>query len=272
MQWITNADGSIRVPVVGGQWRDRPVSVGTHKPPDHRFLVDFLRCFEQAYSQHAAPTVEAIGRIAAAHHRLVWIHPFLDGNGRVARLMTDAMIERAGLGADGLWRISRGFARGKAGEYKKYLAAADDRRHHDTDGRGSLSQEALDTWCEYVLNTMLDQVQFMGGLLNLRALRGRIEAWASLERSSDARYGGAIGRLLAQTFFAGTVSRGEATALLGLSERYARTTIDRLVKDGLLQGAPREPLRPAVPLLVAPYWFPELFPADVEAELMEMGR
>ena len=39
---------------------------------------------------------------ACAHHRLLWIHPFTDGNGRVARLMSNAMLLQA-LDAGGLW-------------------------------------------------------------------------------------------------------------------------------------------------------------------------
>ena len=37
--------------------------------------------------------------IGAAHHRLLWVHPFFDGNGRVTRLMSYAMMLRLGLGS-----------------------------------------------------------------------------------------------------------------------------------------------------------------------------
>ena len=60
--------------------------------------------------------MERILAAATAHHRLLWIHPFLDGNGRVARLMSHAMLSEA-LGAGGLWSVCRGLARREA-EYK----------------------------------------------------------------------------------------------------------------------------------------------------------
>jgi Fic family protein len=41
---------------------------------------------------------ERLVAIAAAHHRLLWIHPFADGNGRVARLLSHALLRRAGVG------------------------------------------------------------------------------------------------------------------------------------------------------------------------------
>ena len=66
---------------------------------------------------------ESIVGAAAAHHRLAWIHPFVDGNGRVARLMSHAMLlERAGYGA--VWSVARGLAR-NVEAYKGHLAACD---------------------------------------------------------------------------------------------------------------------------------------------------
>ena len=48
--------------------------------------------------------------LAAAHQRLRWIHPFIDGNGRVMRLHTHAILQALGY-TRGLWSPLRGFAR-----------------------------------------------------------------------------------------------------------------------------------------------------------------
>jgi Fic family protein len=64
---------------------------------------------------------ETIIAAAAAHHWLLWIHPFLDGNGRVARLMSHAMLLEA-LDTGGIWSIARGLAR-NVNSYKSHLAA-----------------------------------------------------------------------------------------------------------------------------------------------------
>src|SRR2546422_753682 len=81
------------------------------------------------------------GSTAAAHHRLLWIHPFMDGNGRVARLMSHAMmLDKLDTGA--VWSVARGLAR-NVSEYKKLLADCDLPRRNDLDGRGALSEEAL---------------------------------------------------------------------------------------------------------------------------------
>ena len=107
------------------------------------------------------------------------IHPFLDGNGRVARLMSHAVLLEA-LDTGGVWSIARGLARTQAA-YKAHLADCDGPRRNDLDGRGSLSEEALAQFTRYFLATCLDQVRFMESLVQPERLRDRILLWADVE-------------------------------------------------------------------------------------------
>ncbi len=79
--------------------------------------------------------IDRILAAATAHHRLLWIHPFLDGNGRVARLMSYAMLLET-LDTGGVWSIARGLARNES-TYKSKLMACDTHRRNDLDGRGT---------------------------------------------------------------------------------------------------------------------------------------
>src|SRR3954469_11835323 len=88
----------------------------------------FLKRFEQVYAAIEDPEL-AILALAPAHHRLLWIHPFSDGNGRVARLITDAVLGRV-LRTHGIWSASRGLAQHQE-EYKAFLAACDVGRRGD---------------------------------------------------------------------------------------------------------------------------------------------
>jgi Fic family protein len=88
--WVTEPDTGERLRVLPGELRTRHVKIGAHVPISPGALPRFLERFETAY---AAPgRTDAILAAAGAHHRLLWIHPFLDGNGRVARLMSHAML------------------------------------------------------------------------------------------------------------------------------------------------------------------------------------
>jgi Fic family protein len=119
-----------------------------------------MKRFEEAYDPAKLSQVQQIIAIAASHHRLVWIHPFLDGNGRVVRLFSQAWLLETGIGSS-LWSVSRGLAR-NVEEYKARLMAADAPRKGDLDGRGNLSHDELVNFCRFFLKTAVDQVEFMG--------------------------------------------------------------------------------------------------------------
>ena len=120
---------------------------------------------------------------ASAHHRLLWMHPFLDGNGRVARLMSYAMLRDA-LDTGGVWSVARGLARNEA-EYKSLLAQCDLQRQSERDGRGNLSEKALANFAIFSLKTCIDQVDFMETLVNPKGLRDRILVWTEEEIQAD---------------------------------------------------------------------------------------
>jgi Fic family protein len=264
-RWTATRTGAQRIAIVPGAWRDRPVEVGEHIPPEVARLPDFLARFAEAYRGCTRQNPSSIATIAASHHRFAWIHPFVDGNGRVARLLTDALVESSGLGADGLWCVGRGFAR-SLDRYRSLLAGADRARIHDTDGRGPRTQAGLDHWCAYVLEVMLDQVHFMHDLIRPANLRDRIMTWAERETAHNRLHPRA-GRLIAEVIITGSISRTDAVDILHLTDRYGREQIRILIQQGLVTANEREPLRPAFPLKTVPWWFPGLFPGDVEQRL-----
>ena len=120
---------------------DHDNAVGRHVPPSSDRVADFMAYFESRYRLEPLGRASRILAIPAAHHRFNYIHPFPDGNGRVSRLMSHAMAHDAGIGAHGLWSISRGLARGLRSrtDYKQMMDLADTPRQGDLDGRGNLS-------------------------------------------------------------------------------------------------------------------------------------
>jgi Fic family protein len=137
--WVEDPETKEQVRVVPGGLRGSDVKVGTHIAISPGAVPRFLKRFEEAYSRLGK--TDAVLGAAAAHHRLVWIHPFVDGNGRVTRLMSHAaLLETLDTGA--VWSVARGLAR-NVDAYKKHLTACDVTRRNDLDGRGDLSEEAL---------------------------------------------------------------------------------------------------------------------------------
>ena len=199
--------------------------------------------------------------ILLAHHRFAWIHPFLDGNGRVARLLTTAMLARHGLDADGVWSLSRGLAKRKE-RYYEQLALADAPRQGDFDGRGGLLQRNAASFAEFMLDTCEDQIRFMTERLQIKHVQdrvGRFCAERKLVLGRDER----AAPLLIEAMFMGGLPRGAAPRLLGLGERAARKVVSECVADGLLTAtSTRADLTPAYPVYAAAYLFPHLFEID----------
>src|SRR5712691_11898310 len=179
--WVEDPDTHERSQVIPGALRTRDVKVGQHVAISPGAVPRFFARFQEAYRRLG--TTDVILAAAAAHHRLLWVHPFLDGNGRVARLMSHAMLLEA-LDTGALWSIARGLARNVAA-YKAHLAACDLTRRNDLDGRGHLCEETLAEFTRFFLTTSIDQVAFMEGLMQPDQLRSRILVWAEEEIRLD---------------------------------------------------------------------------------------
>ncbi|MDA8253199.1 MAG: Fic family protein [Rhodospirillales bacterium] len=234
------------------------VTVGRHWPPAGERVAAFMEHFGQRYRFAPLGMGGRILAMAAAHHRLNYIHPFLDGNGRVSRLMTHAMALQAGIGAHGLWSVSRGLARGleSRSDYKRMMDHADMPRQGDLDGRGNLSRRALADFTAWFLRVCLDQVTFMSGLFALDTLVGRLRLYIDRRDLKPEAFA-----LLEQTLQRGELPRGEAARITGLKERSARDLLGALVADGILgSDTPKGPVSLRFRLDAIEILFPSLFP------------
>lgn len=252
------------IQMVPGELRKRLVTIGDHIPPPADSLEQFLDRFEEIYTPDKLIGHKKLTAAAASHHRLAWIHPFLDGNGRVTRLFSYAYMKKVSLESLGLWTISRGLAR-RSDDYKEYLAAADSSRRGDYDGRGNLSEKGLTSFCEYFFEVAEDQISFMKELLQLDKLRERIIGYVNLRSQNmipdeeplreEAKY------VLAEIMTRGEVPRGEMKRISGLGERTARDLTSQLESEELIVSeSHRSPLRFNIPAKVVGYYFPKLYP------------
>ena len=254
--WVEDPDTGDRVRVVPGELRQRNVKVGSHIPISPGAIPRFLERFESVFSKLGK--TDSILAAATAHHRLLWIHPFLDGNGRVARLMSYAILLET-LDTGGLWSIARGLARNESA-YKSQIAACDSPRSNELDGRGHLSEKALAEFTRFFLGTCIDQINFMEDLVKPDRLRDRILIWVEEEIRADALPSNS-GTVFEAVLYRGELPRGEVASLIGTGERQARRVTAALMESEVLVSASsRAPLRLAFPAKLAPRWMPGLFP------------
>ncbi|NVO00899.1 MAG: Fic family protein [Geobacteraceae bacterium] len=268
---VKNEDTGEAIEVIGGELRQREIRVGSHIGPLAAALPAFLDRFAGFYQSDAHHGLMPIIAVAASHHRLMWIHPFLDGNGRVTRLYTDACFRRLPLPGYGLWNVSRGLAR-RRDDYMAALSLGDAPRRNDYDGRGNLSSEGLAQFCSFFLEVCLDQIDYMHGLLQLDSLLDRIRGYVQLRGAKvipppkpglptlkpEAAY------MLQEALLRGEVTRGDIVRVSGMAERTGRMLLGQLLDEGLLVSSmPKGPVRLALPTFVAGYLFPDLYPVQV---------
>ena len=254
--WVEYPESGERVRIVPGELRTRYVEVGQHIPVSPGAVERFLERFEEVFCNLG--TSETIINSAAAHHRLLWIHPFIDGNGRVVRLMSHATMLDT-LDSGGIWSIARGLAR-NVDAYKGHLAQCDLSRRNDLDGRGNLSEEALAEFTRFFLETCIDQVNFMEDLTQPDKLRTRILMWAE-EEARLHNLPAKAGRILEAILYRGELPRGEVANVVGTTDRHARRFVSALAKTGVIVSkSPKSDLRLAFPAALASRWMPGLFP------------
>lgn len=139
-----------------GAYRITDVKIGgsIHVPPspiavqgDMSELLDFVnQPVEQSYD---------LLKVAIAHHRFVWIHPFGNGNGRVCRLFTYAIMVSQGFTDSTSYRALNPTTVFGADRslYYRMLEEAD-----------SLKPDAIIGWCQYLLDGMLADLQKLNKL------------------------------------------------------------------------------------------------------------
>ena len=261
---ITEDANQKKIKMVPGKIRENNVKIGHHIAPEYHEIPSFFNTYALLYRiPHHATKAKQVIFALASHHRLMWIHPFLDGNGRTARLVLDGIFNEMSLEGYGLWNISRGLSR-RAEDYKRYLALADMRRQGDLDGRGALSTKAFIRYIKFMLEIALDQIDFMNKNLKMDSLHERVEGYVRLSREGLLnikplpKYSEL---LLKELLMRGEVSRGQVKEIIHTKDRTATTLIKVLTEmDFLVSDTPKGDIRIKFNAHFASYIFPELIP------------
>lgn len=148
-----------------GEFRNQNVKItgSRHTPPDYVQINGYIDELVEFFNEHTPAKYDLI-KIALAHHRFAWIHPFRNGNGRVVRLLTHAMLIDRGfkLKQHRILNPSAVFCSNR-NRYFEMLSAADEGE-----------TRSLIAWCEYVLRGLRDELIKIDKLLDYGLLSKRI--------------------------------------------------------------------------------------------------
>jgi Fic family protein len=156
------ADEGDRTPGAYRTWNVE-ISKSAHTPPDHIQVQSYMDEFIEFINQDGADKYDLL-KTAIAHHRFTWIHPFGNGNGRVVRLLTYALMIKYGFNVkDGKIINPTAVFCNDRDKYYEHLSEAD----LGTD-------ESLLNWCDYVLSGILEEVTKVNKLLDFDFLYKKI--------------------------------------------------------------------------------------------------
>lgn len=149
-----------------GAYRNHAVEIkgASHKPPETQQQVDsYMQELFDFVNEESSPKYDLL-KMAIAHHRFMWIHPFGNGNGRVGRLFTYALLVKAGFNVH-VGRILNPTAIfcNDRDQYYKFLSGAD-----------TGSDEGLIDWCTYVLEGLKAEIDKIDMLLDYDYLKSSI--------------------------------------------------------------------------------------------------
>lgn len=141
-----------------GAYRSGGVSISQsdHLPPDFIQVQAYMEELVEFVNRKDSPKYDLM-KVALAHHRFGWIHPFGNGNGRVVRLLTYALLMKYGFNVNAGGRVlnpTAVFCNDRE-RYYTMLAAAD---------KGT--KEGLEQWCTYVLVGIRDELEKVDRLTN----------------------------------------------------------------------------------------------------------
>lgn len=140
------------------------ISQSDHLPPEHWRVPDYMGELVVFINRQDPPKYDLM-KVALAHHRFAWIHPFSNGNGRVVRLLTYMLLVKYGFNVKTSERVMNPTAVfcNDRDLYYAMLGQAD-----------TGTQEGKEAWCTYVLSGMLAELQKVGRLTDARYLTERI--------------------------------------------------------------------------------------------------
>lgn len=249
-------------PVMPGVYRDKEVEVGRHLAPTPIKLSGLMAAFQSLYAATSKNTpISKIVHALSSHHRFVWVHPFMDGNGRVSRLILDAAMKYSRIQGYGLWSISRGLARSND-RYKEYLSKADQEKISGYDGRGPLSTKALEEFVEFMLSICIDQINYMSRYLRMDTFATRMEEY--IVRSQKKEFDqeplpDKTSNIINMILLKGECQRGELGTLTGIPDRTMTRILKKLLEQNILQSdSQKGPVRLKISAHMSGFLFPEI--------------
>jgi Fic family protein len=202
--------------------RDSITGAISYMPPEASDVPELMRALLKWIAQSVG-TVPIPVIAAIAHYQFVTIHPYYDGNGRTARLLTTLILHKFGFGLGGIYSLEKYYAE----DLQSYYAVLDGGYHHNYYfGRDKTD---FTNWIEYFLLGMVKSFANVSSVI-LKEKSAALDS-ASLFRGMTERQ-----RAVLTLFVENDEIRSkQIQALFGVSTRTASYIANTMVKCGFLE-------------------------------------
>lgn len=198
---------------------------GFYLPPEYTdvpVLMEDLIAWINAPEQHK---ISAPIKAGIVMWQFLTIHPYMDGNGRTARMVATYILRRSGYGLKGLFVLENFYDR-NLNEYYKMLQLG--LSHNYYFGRNDAD---ITLWLEYFLNGLADVYSEAASVVQEKN-KELLKVEPDLIRQLDIQQ-----RLLFRqlVFKQDSITITEICKLLNFGERTAREKVKRWIEEGLVQ-------------------------------------
>lgn len=202
------------------------IAQSSHLPPEAVQVPGYMQELVAFINQADPPKYDLI-KVALAHHRFGWVHPFGNGNGRVVRLLTYALMIKYGFNVKTGGRVLNPTAVfcSDRDQYYAMLSTAD-----------SGTPAGLEQWCVYVLQGVLAELKKVDQLTRYDYLTSQILNQALHYARGRALITAQEEAVLAVAIKKGVVKAADlSSAMPNLNPTQRTYQIKRLVERKMLQ-------------------------------------
>lgn len=194
-----------------------------YMPPEAKDVSPLMKEMVAWIASTARKELPCPIRAGIAHYQFATIHPYYDGNGRTARLLTTLILHLGGYDLKGLYSLEEYYAR-NLGAYYEALTIGDSHNYYEGRAKADITK-----WVEYFCEGMADSFESVKRRAQEAAGSGAQDRSPVLRRL-DPRQRKAL-ELFRES---NTITSRDIEALFGISQRAARNLLAAWVDNGFL--------------------------------------
>lgn len=194
-----------------------------YMPPEAKDVPQLMRKMAAWLSATERTQLPCPIRAGIAHYEFATIHPYHDGNGRTARLLTTLILHLGGYDLKGLYSLEEYYAR-NLGKYYQALSIGPSHNYYEGRVKADITK-----WVEYFCEGMADSFENVKRRAQIAAGSGGLDRSPALRRLDPRQRTG-----LELFRHGNTITSRDVAGLFGISERAARNLLSAWVDNGFL--------------------------------------